>query len=426
MPLPHVAIVSLGFPPMRHVAGTRAAKMADELRRLDHRVTVVTVDWRARPLQSGDAAEDVHVVRVDPREWYPAFDPAAHPIALEAPLALAPLRRARTLARVARWGPFAPWARRAVRALERVHERTPVAVTWAIHGDPSSHEIAYRFHRRTGVPWVADFKDPWDLFHSGRLVKPIQRIATERRLRTARALTETAEGQAKSDAATFHKDAYTIWSGYDDRLMAASTPARRSDEFSLVYTGHLSIQHDRAAIGRLLRRVRELEPNQRIELHVYGHASRELHDILASHGVADALVQHAFVPQSEAYALMRGADALLLLPATHFVPSGASVGVKELEYFASGTPVLCLGGLLPEVERVAGRLPQTLLAADADEGARFLVELLRARASGVRSARTGVVNDPAIVAHAWRAQAARLSEVLTAVAAKRRPSLAPV
>ena len=41
--------------------------------------------------------------------------------------------------------------------------------------------------------------------------------------------------------------------------------------------------------------------------------------------------------RSRAFSLMRGSDVLLLFPLT--IGPGRFVGVKELEYFASGTPV---------------------------------------------------------------------------------------
>ena len=157
----HVAIITFGYPPLAHVSGTRPFNLARELARLGHAVTVVTVDWSTQenPLAP---CEGVDVVAIDPRPWFPGFSPATPPFTTEPPfVGPAALRKARTLQRTLRFGPYASWARAALRGLLARHHRSPVDVVWAIHGDDSTHEIAYRFSRETGVPWVADFEFPW-------------------------------------------------------------------------------------------------------------------------------------------------------------------------------------------------------------------------------------------------------------------------
>src|SRR5262249_55252418 len=152
-------------------------------------------------------------------------------------------RRLVTLKRTLGFGPFESWGRAALRALLAHHARHRVDVMWAIHGDTTSHEIAHRFSRRTKVPWVADFKDPWDLFHQGPL-RWVQWLATVRRLKSAAELTETCAAQGAADAARFGLPAHVLWSGYDAELMAKVEPERLSTRFSLAYVGNLSAQHD--------------------------------------------------------------------------------------------------------------------------------------------------------------------------------------
>ncbi len=178
----HVVIVSFGFPPIRHVSGTRAAFMGTHLCELGHEVTVVTVDWRddaaTRPRKAVEGG--VNVIRVDPRHWYPGFDPLGPPFVTEPPLP-ALRHRARTLKATVVWGPYAGWARHALAELLLVHAERPIDVVWAIHGDDSCHEVAMRLRLATGVPWVADFKDPWNVFHA-KILWPLQWLVTWRRL----------------------------------------------------------------------------------------------------------------------------------------------------------------------------------------------------------------------------------------------------
>jgi len=409
-----IGIVSFGYPPIAHVSGTRAYYMAKELAARGHRVTVMTVDWRDPPGAEVTKEEGVVVVRIDPRAWNREFTPNGPPFRVDRDIAFTPLRRLRTLRRVARWGAHEPWARAAMTRMLARHAAAPLDVVWSIHGDDSAHEIAFRYHRATGVPWVADFKDAWHSFHRYRLP---QHLAVSRRLRTASALTETAEVQANEDREEFGKPTHVIWSGYDAALMADATPSRSSPGFCLVQTGHLSPHHDIEALGRLLRRWRDREPARPIELHIYGHRSDLLFPVLERNGVTDLLQRHDFVPRRAAFGLMKGADVLLLLPSKEYLPS---VGVKELEYFASGTPVVCLGGLLPEMRRVADALPQAILAETEDAAVDALRDEYVARREHGRPRRAGDVNAAPVARHAWRQKADDLAAVLADVVAHHR------
>ncbi len=404
----HIAIISFGYPPLAHVSAKRPSYMAKELSRLGHEVSVVTVDWHtASQTQASDG--DVRVIRIDPRAWHSSFDPHARPIVIEPPLpGPSAVRRARTLSRIFRLGPYAPWAIEALRRLRALHEAHPIDVVWAIHGDDSAHEIAYRFHRARGVPWVADFKDPWDSFHRGIAVT-LQRMATQRRLATAAALTETAAGQAERDR-RFRRPVHVVWSGYDDDLMARVGAVRSSNAFSLVYMGNISPQHDADAVGRSLARW-SAKGRGDIELHVYGQRdSTPFAAILAKHGVANVARFHPFLPEAGAFERLRGADLLLLAPSTNRSTANVLVGVKELEYFASGSPVLSLGPLLDEIRSVAG--PNVAEARDDGEAVQVIDEEFDAFAAGRPSPRRTVVNAPKVAGHAWPAQARTLQDVL--------------
>jgi len=411
----HAAIITFGYPPIKHVSGTRPGNLAQKLADLGHAVTVVTVDWSTRENPPSPSA-GVHLLAIDPRAWFHGFAPATPPLTTEPPFTgPAALRRARTLQRTLRWGPYESWARAALQALFARHQSSPVDVVWAIHGDDSSHEIAYRFSRATGVPWVADFKDPWDLFHK-RSITWLQELVTRRRLRTASALTETCKAQSDADAARFHLPAHVLWTGYEADVMERAAPTRLSNEaFVLAYVGNLAQLHDVDAVARLFAAWEALPSRPaRVELHAFCNTATSLKERLEARGVLHYLHEHSFVPREQAYGIMKGADALLLLPATHNHPSGGSIGVKELEYLASGAPVLSIGKLLPELDPVARGCPQLIEAEGAEAAATWL--LAEAAEPGRSRAE---VNRPSVVAHSWPAKGKALAAILAAVIRRR-------
>jgi glycosyltransferase involved in cell wall biosynthesis len=262
---------------------------------------------------------------------------------------------------------------------------------------------------------VADFKDPWDLFHKPA-IRWLQELVTRRRLRTASALTESCKAQGDSDAARFGLPAHVLWTGYDADIMDRAQLERIAEgRFVLAYLGNLAPQHDIDAVARLLAAWDKLPDRPaELELHAFCNDVRALRGRMEARGVIRYLHEHSFVPRERAYGLMKGADALLLLPATFLVPSGGSIGVKELEYLASGTPVLSIGELLPELGEVAAGCPQLAVVANAEAGAAWLREEVR---SPGRS--RAAVNRASVAAHSWPAKAKTLEAVLEGVVARR-------
>ncbi len=421
----HVLIISFGYHPIEHVSGTRSTYMARELAALGREVSVLTVDWSrasgSRPRSVSETVrralrdESPRVLAIDGRLVRPDFDPHSQPPTTEPPPPdFKPLRKLRTLKRMLRWGQLEGWARLAYAAAERLHRERPIRVAWAIHGDDSSHAIAYRLRRRLGVPWIADFKDPWDAYYRG-LALSLQRRMTARRLRTARAVTETCGAQANADKREFSVPTHVVYSGYDAELMASAEPERPGDGFCIAYLGGFgSPLHNRDLLPAIIEELKRRGSLERfgMSLHQYGRTPSQFLPLLERLGCSSMVRGHDRVPRSRAFGLMRGADALLLFPMTK--ARGKGLGLKEIEYLASGTPVLILGEPLEELRPLIEHSPQARIATTAAAGADFLeTEALSVESSGRSVTRRGV-NPPVLREFTWREQAERLSRLLSA------------
>jgi glycosyltransferase involved in cell wall biosynthesis len=416
----HVVVLSFGYEPLAHVSAKRPSRMARELAALGFDVTVITVDWRphppATPLSVEQAVEAAlrqpapRAVAIDGRLSDPGFDPERVPRTTEPPPPRNPVaRRARTLRDMFGWGAYAGWARLAYEAARRIHRARPIDVVWAIHGDNSCHAVARRLRGGEGIPWVADFKDPWSVYFPS-YAHPVQRWATDRRLRTAAAVTETCAAQAAEDAETFGRPTEVVYSGYDADAMAAAVPKHPGGGFAVAYTGTVGHNlHDTRVLPGLFGALQRRGAIDRygVQLHHYARTTGDLRGLLAGVVPESAVVDHGWLDERETFSVMKGVDLLLLLAARF--GQGKLVGVKELEYFASGTPVLHLGEPLAEMVPVVRACPQVHVAQTLDEAVSAFERVI---AGGGR----GSVNPPALAGYTWGAQAARLAAVLERVA----------
>lgn len=423
---PHVLVVSFGYAPLAHVSGTRATHMARELTLLGWDVSVLTVDW-ASPLppeiRSIDATLERALAEPSPRRIAldgrladPAFDPEIVPPTSSMKPPRTRFRRLQTFRSMLGWGAMGMWARHAYGAARRLHARRPIDVVWPIHGDDSCHEIARQLQKRAGIPWVADFKDPWSNLYSQAGVG-VARFVHARRLRSAVALTETCAAQGEADQREFSLPFHTVYSGYDAELMASVRPERSGAGFCIVYTGAIGLPHDLRLLPGLFAELRKRGlTKDALELHQYARPSGQLRRQLEAVGCAEIVRDHDRVPRERAFALMRGADALLIFPATN--ARGRSIGLKEIESAASGTPMLVLGQPLAELDPVFRACPNVQIALDAVEGADFLEQEVRELRERGSSSRRAAVNHPALRDFTWVTQAEKLSAVLGSAAGR--------
>ena len=178
MQKPHLLYLAWGFPPSRAAGVFRALATANAFAAAGWRVTVVTADCESfRRYTGADSsleervADGVSVVRV-PFVWparetdirrYSAFRAALPPV----------WNRVRGLLDRVRFPEtsYGPWRGPLTRAVRSVQQRDPADLVIATANPYVTFAAAYDAHRRSGVPYVLDYRDAWrlDVF-SGRLL----------------------------------------------------------------------------------------------------------------------------------------------------------------------------------------------------------------------------------------------------------------
>ncbi len=343
------------YPPCRDTGAHRPAAIATYLRRLGHRVTVLTTAAYGR--MPDDGAErgagavvrtaDLQLVRarihghdrVEAMFESDTYSGRPHPLArvlVPEPLVLA-------------WAPFA-----LARAL-RLHraERFDAVITTS---PPESVHLVGAALARRGVAWVADVRDAWN-FEPLREPFP---TAAQRRLdhRLERRLlggadVVTAVSRPAADDLRNRVGARVelVPNGWDPELAPANGAADEDaagvldpDRVSLVYTGRFgSYGRDPrplvAALGALARQ----DPGaaERLELVVAGPVTPDERSALTSDVAPARIVLAGSLPRERALALQRAADALLLIAA----PGRSQLAnLKLFEYLAAGRPILALAG----------------------------------------------------------------------------------
>lgn len=230
----------------------------------------------------------------------------------------------------------------------------------------SSHVVARNVRRATGLPWVADFRDPWVGFHEKRYPTPAHRMVSRRLERT---VIEEADTLVANTSGTrdlwvsrygegLRRKIVVIPNGYSEYDFAGALledyPAGGQLNIASVGTiyGTYDGQLYRGVMGARfpteffvgLRQMLEEQPELRqiLKMHFVGHFDESSSIILDELGIRDVVSLHGSKSKAEAVGYMRGADALVLIPPSdmpsYIVPS------RAYEYLRAGKPMLALVG----------------------------------------------------------------------------------
>ena len=405
----NLLLVAYFYPPCRDTGAHRPAAMAKWLRRLGHRVTVLTTSAYG----TGDTAMEQGVIRsadlqrlraklhgrdrVDAlfdSDTYSGRPHVLSRIVVPEPLAVA-------------WAPFA--LRDALRANSR--ERFDCVIT---SSPPESVHMIGKALRRRGVPWVADLRDGWTFepirppFPTG-LQRRLDERLERRWLTTADAVVCVSRPAADDLRTRLGVDPELIPNGWDPDLdiePAEGSAAERlldPERVSLVYTGRFgSYGRDPAGLVRALRALASEHPEDaaRLELVVAGPLTDDEARLMKSDVAPARIVIAGTLDRAQALALQRAADALLLVASSRRTQL---LNFKLFEYLAAGPPILALAAGT-EAGRVASEAGGEAVPADDVEA---IVEALRRLVAGELEP-----TDPALrERYSYPAVAERMAEV---------------
>ncbi|WP_431262868.1 glycosyltransferase [Roseateles chitinivorans] len=434
-----VLMVSFQFPPMAGTSGVqRALRFAQQLPASGWTPSVLTAHPRVHAQTGTDLVEEIPADLVVRRAF--ALDAARH-------LSIAG-RYPGFLARPDRWH---SWLLGAVPAgLKLIRETRPDAI-WSTYPIPTAHLVGYWLSRLSGLPWVADFRDP--MAHDGYPADPVlwrSFAAVERQVfaRAAR-FTFTTPGAARLYAKRFPAAAdriRVIENGYSEdafrqaeqtlavagcagRARAAADASDAGDTTVARSTGPRVLLHsgviypDWRSPVRLFEALAAAKAEGRIDasrlrLRLRATAHDDFVRALASRlGVADLVEIAPPVPYAEALAEMLRADGLLLLQSND---CNDQIPAKAYEYLRARRPVLTLAdpaGDTAQLMRRAG-LPHNAALEDGPGVAavldRFLDDLFHGRAA--------LPAPPAIAAASRESRTGELARVLDEACAPQMPT----
>jgi hypothetical protein len=295
------------------------------------------------------------------------------------------------------------WIRPAVKATLKLCKQERPSVIWATAGPVSSFIVARRVSRRTGVPYVLDFRDAWTItFNEFEACRPkwarrLDQRAMFRLLKGAQAVIFRYDTEAECFRRAYQgaleaSRIHIIPNGYEGEIDKSTPP--QTDKCTLLYTGTLSSYRYDSLLEALVQ-LKRCDPARARLLRVtfVGEAMEPLAREIATLGLEDIVEITPSVPHAEAVEKQRQAHALLLLGRPPSMKGyELFAGAKLFDYLKGGRPII---GVLPndETRKILHRVGVTTIA-DAGSSSEIVCVLYRLVETWLQGRLNSLLPDP--------------------------------
>ncbi|MBY5959920.1 glycosyltransferase family 4 protein [Membranicola marinus] len=269
------------------------------------------------------------------------------------------------MARLSKWirfNVFLPdarvgWVPFAIRQGRKILRDENIDLIFSSSPPHSLQLAAQQLARKSKLPWVADFRDPWTsiVYYQDEPRAAVARKFDERLerrvLREAdRIVTISKATKDELDQIGQRKDTVVIYNGYDAADFSPQATNSQSQKIKITYAGFLSDTR----IPQSLLTVLANAPTGKyadIELHLYGKSSAGFNQLVENLHLTSKVIHHGYVDHDTLVQNLCASDALLMVVDDVSDNKGILTG-KLFDYMGTQKPIIAIGPKNGEVGQI--------------------------------------------------------------------------
>lgn len=263
------------------------------------------------------------------------------------------------------------WYYYAVKKGLHIATKYNIDIIFSTYSPATSHFVASYLNRRTGIPWVAEFRDLWTLNHNIGKTQPfyfIEQQIEKRTLRNSNLLITASEPMTQEMEALHSKKCITITNGFDEQDFIENIPL--IPRFTITYTGNMYLgKQDPSplfkAIARLIHEGRIIPGD--LEVRFFGSSVLDIISLLIKDFCLQQFVRiYDSVPLKESIKKQKESTVLLLLAWNDPKEKGVYTA-KIFEYLGATRPILVIGSKGSVIDELLVRTSSGVIATEVEE-----------------------------------------------------------
>jgi len=241
------------------------------------------------------------------------------------------------------------WIRPSIKFLVKYLNNNPVDAIISSGPPHSLHLIGMALRKKTNIPWIADFRDPWtgiDFYndlHLGWCADRKHRRLEKNVLKSADEVIVISEGM-RDDFNTIHQRRYRVITNGFDAEDIPSGSVELDHKFSLAHIGSLVKTRNPVLLWKVLKDIADYDKQfaNDLEIKLVGKVDYFVSESIRQLDLEKYLKKIDYLPHDKVMVEQMKSQVLLLLindtPNANLILTG-----KFFEYMAARRPVLCIG-----------------------------------------------------------------------------------
>lgn len=250
--------------------------------------------------------------------------------------------------------PRCMWIGPSVKFLKEYLKDHPVDLIVSTGPPQSMHMIGMKLAEETGLPWVADFRDPWTkIFYFKHLSMTPATVRWHKKMEKkvldkASAVVAVSPLVQQDFQAMTQTPVELITNGFDECDFAEArcleADGGEDKDFIITHTGLFAADGNPTTLWKVLadKCQKDSHFKKRLKIKLVGKTDEQIISSINENGLGDSLIDMGYQPHQEAVNAQRTAS-LLILPLRKEPEYKAVLPGKLFEYLASWRPVLGIG-----------------------------------------------------------------------------------
>ena len=246
------------------------------------------------------------------------------------------------------------WIRPSVRFLKKYLEEHPVDLIVSTGPPQSMHMIGRLLSKETGLPWIADFRDPWTKIFYFKHLSMTKATEKWHQKMERKVLDEASAVVAVSPLVQQEFQSITrtpvelITNGYDEcdfpDMKDTGATGGPDKNFVITHTGLFAADGNPTLLWDVLSEMcaEDSSFKKALKIRLVGKTDTQILEAITESGLEENLTDLGYQPHSTAIEEQRKAS-ILILPLRKEPEYKAVLPGKLFEYLASGRPVLGIG-----------------------------------------------------------------------------------